>query len=1711
MEHMTQIYLKSGQSLELLVDKPFFVVKSWSLVNLKTMVSAHLGGTPSPQEIVLAHAYELALVELVERDVSVLQPNTSLFVFSAKVWHAQNVIQNTLSSSEDRRKAVVESYSKMSEWDLLKHAQAKSLQENRNMQATRQRLKEHAAVFELQENPNIDQKGNCQFDAAADQLRQYPQFAQESMVSVRAACVKWILENERRNLGNGITIRQWIEIVAVAYGHIGFDDYLDKMSRDQRWGDEVTLLAIQEVYQVCVVFISSSEQDWHRISYPQGKGPTEQLPQIWLGHELERHYWSLIQENKGARSKSSDSGNLKKVKLSTAEMDADIDGLQQGLHLTSNDVSAKEQDIDDMDDIGKEEEEKNRLKRKERLNVDSTNDDVMEIDVEQLPILHGKTEMDQSEVDQSWKKFRSKSKWCFDLDRKCNRLGFSLFSFNYFLALQGILLKEQRDKKQRRKLHDCDDGDDGDDVGLEIKSDWDECEACLRNWWYNVSSESQKLNVVTSMTSLKLAIGELMFRKNRVDIIAPSMSIQPAPSLSKSPKFKLPKPHRENNTLVFRSCSASPLPIDEFLRLEHSCQAGLKCISKDEVIQMLHVRSRKGYCETCGKAVVANAEGEFPLNCDSCAESMNNLKNCIVMFCCKCEHCSNLWQSRENQCRFCQSSFVDGVITEIPPMGNQSAHDVAIDALRILEDEPIIAQFIVNSLPEDLLHLVDVSEPALIEFFDDETIDVCDPDKISKSMKVSLSVKGDSNSFIALEFLHCNELSYKSRSCDLIIEKPVILVDDTHLAIIFIGICDSMLEIPLNNAVNSRLRAMTIANDLESRIKKLGAEFSPLPGNLSLGSGILLYLSKLSPHTLLRILLESPFAIAMEERKFMHAQIRNYVRHQPAKIAEDMSKDCGLMLSNDELSNFWKASTAKVNSSYSGIVSTSMAEEVTISLLQLLKNFVDKHGERACVWLLYNLLRIYHSNDTSSSQNLAPQWASEGSEPLFVHEDFKTFRDLLSRLAIALGADCLLSSQYGKAFLLWFIIFETLEPIVEVSPSTSTTSDIHRRITPWMADFYFVVNGFSGDENYSVEFVHKYGQIKSASLPRYILRNSEKLNQFAEKQLMVPCISRYTPTQGGVLCMQASEVAAEYGVITDRAKTSLIIEYGRQLFEYLPRDDNLVVVLSEKFVLNWKTGELLEPSQFSRVSDDFKKFLLRPQLIELESRDAIMSLSWGASINAWVSRWKTKYHGGHLSELLVLIAHFAMIMKRDIERYSEKSSVILSGVTNSGKTSLMAYFARMIGFQTAKGEGGTGNVVLNKPTAATLKIMLTMLRSMPIFINDPKEGSESFDIFLEHLINSFDGSSNYKMAPGGKNLLENEGNAYFIVSMNDSRDKQNQGQKGPLEVLLSKETSLNNRLVLVPVTTITEASRRPPAVVSSDEPSSVGFIQDVLRIPQITDEKVFTDRRLNGLEIRSKETLSHLLYYVQEVANIVKLNQVEQEALDRYISNIFFPLAFKYQNDAPKLSMEDLIVQEFLQMIFDMFSSSRPPMFTFTEENRFGKDKDRMVPFIFRPIKKSKRIRGPLMYFFHYEDYFKLFVEERFKNQSYIGNQLIARLNGCEKVRELLVTRNVLEKADAKTNKKNMTAKFLGRDGQKKDPDGTRLQSKFDVINLDSSVVGKFFTSDRKETLDNDVSFNINVDNSNEVSNHNVQLPVQTGGKFFCSFCIYWRFNCFGL
>ncbi len=137
----------------------------------------------------------------------------------------------------------------------------------------------------------MNRRGACQFDAMADQLKRRGIVGQRDMQQVQAQLCAWIEQNaERHVLENGMTLAGWIRETQ----QCSLPDYLRRMRLPNEWGDDVTLLACVECFQVEVLLWTSTEGNQHEVRSLRPQGGRRFCDVLHLGLILDFHYWSLI-------------------------------------------------------------------------------------------------------------------------------------------------------------------------------------------------------------------------------------------------------------------------------------------------------------------------------------------------------------------------------------------------------------------------------------------------------------------------------------------------------------------------------------------------------------------------------------------------------------------------------------------------------------------------------------------------------------------------------------------------------------------------------------------------------------------------------------------------------------------------------------------------------------------------------------------------------------------------------------------------------------------------------------------------------------------------------------------------------------------------------------------------------------------------------------------------------------------------------------------------------------------------------------------------------------------------------------------------------------------------------------------------------------------------------------------------------------------------
>ena len=125
------------------------------------------------------------------------------------------------------------------------------------------------------EEPRTPGDGNCMFHALAAQLR-IAKGINITHTELRARVVTYLAENI--NTPDGSQMEDWIE-------NRNWDEYLDHMRRDGVWGDEITLIAVANMFTVEITIISSLPGNSVRILTPAGGDPRN-MPTLLLGHLL---------------------------------------------------------------------------------------------------------------------------------------------------------------------------------------------------------------------------------------------------------------------------------------------------------------------------------------------------------------------------------------------------------------------------------------------------------------------------------------------------------------------------------------------------------------------------------------------------------------------------------------------------------------------------------------------------------------------------------------------------------------------------------------------------------------------------------------------------------------------------------------------------------------------------------------------------------------------------------------------------------------------------------------------------------------------------------------------------------------------------------------------------------------------------------------------------------------------------------------------------------------------------------------------------------------------------------------------------------------------------------------------------------------------------------------------------------------------------------
>ena len=171
---------------------------------------------------------------------------------AGRVFKHKNVAAVKAADTKRYDRGSVKSERRVAHWPLLQeykggHVARVTREDNKDIsnvhQPRRQRMKELCAMYNCEEVPTRGD-GNCQFRALSVGIYE----REDRHAEVRANIVQHLRENSERYF-------QFVESGEV------FADYVNRISQDGQWGDEITLRAFVEYYSRGVRVLSDNEQN----------------------------------------------------------------------------------------------------------------------------------------------------------------------------------------------------------------------------------------------------------------------------------------------------------------------------------------------------------------------------------------------------------------------------------------------------------------------------------------------------------------------------------------------------------------------------------------------------------------------------------------------------------------------------------------------------------------------------------------------------------------------------------------------------------------------------------------------------------------------------------------------------------------------------------------------------------------------------------------------------------------------------------------------------------------------------------------------------------------------------------------------------------------------------------------------------------------------------------------------------------------------------------------------------------------------------------------------------------------------------------------------------------------------------------------------------------------------------------------------------------
>jgi len=150
------------------------------------------------------------------------------------------------------------------------------------------RMSQRFRMYGVKEKRKIEGDGNCQFAAVSDQLFGHPKFHPK----IRKVVAHWLRNHPHFAVDSTTVLSDFLEKDCFPT----WNAYCDYVAEEGNWGDQITLRAIAEIFNVEITVISSvdtPEPNSQPITTIRPANGSDFHKSILLAHWHERHYGSL--------------------------------------------------------------------------------------------------------------------------------------------------------------------------------------------------------------------------------------------------------------------------------------------------------------------------------------------------------------------------------------------------------------------------------------------------------------------------------------------------------------------------------------------------------------------------------------------------------------------------------------------------------------------------------------------------------------------------------------------------------------------------------------------------------------------------------------------------------------------------------------------------------------------------------------------------------------------------------------------------------------------------------------------------------------------------------------------------------------------------------------------------------------------------------------------------------------------------------------------------------------------------------------------------------------------------------------------------------------------------------------------------------------------------------------------------------------------------